>query len=163
MPHAAPPLVPRVTCRRDWEAERARIASAEAEVARLLSEQQALAAAREERLLAIRWGWLPGFESCLGCCEWTNLSPHASVNPGLRQASLHPLGPRDTATCKGTTCLCGCRAHPLVTHLTPRVSHILCPRAWALETQPRAHSHVRTATPGLSGTTYGIAPPCHGT
>jgi hypothetical protein len=42
------------TCRRDWEAERARIASAEAEVARLLTEQQAQLADREERLLHIR-------------------------------------------------------------------------------------------------------------
>lgn len=44
--------------RRDWEAERARIAAAEAEVARLLSEQQAEFAEREERLIQIRWGLL---------------------------------------------------------------------------------------------------------
>lgn len=40
--------------RRDWEAERARIAAAESEVARLLSEQQAEFAEREERLIQIR-------------------------------------------------------------------------------------------------------------
>lgn len=49
-----PPSVCMRTCRRDWEAERARIASAEAEVARLLTEQQAQLADREERLLHIR-------------------------------------------------------------------------------------------------------------
>lgn len=42
------------TSRRDWEAERARIAAAEAEVARLLSEQQAEFAEREEQLIGIR-------------------------------------------------------------------------------------------------------------
>lgn len=43
-------------CRRDWEAERVRIAAAEAEVSRVLQEQQADLADREGRLIDIRWG-----------------------------------------------------------------------------------------------------------
>lgn len=61
-------MLPPPMCRRDWEAERARISSAEAEVARLLSEQQAEFAEREERMIALRW-----VAACHGGNVWLTL------------------------------------------------------------------------------------------